>query len=77
MEALWRNWRRQEPNAGSLRSGLGGSLRSVRRCRYRHAPFHNGLMHNGHLLKFLGKSWRLKESAGRRTKAPAKPRAHP
>ena len=31
-------------------------------------PLLDRLMHHGHLLKFLGKSWRLKESAERLAK---------
>jgi len=33
------------------------------------APLLDRLMHHGHLLKFVGKSWRLKESAERLAKA--------
>ena len=29
------------------------------------APLLDRLMHHGHLLKFEGKSWRLREAAGR------------
>ena len=32
-------------------------------------PLLDRLMHHGHLLKFVGKSWRLKESAERLAKA--------
>ena len=32
------------------------------------APLLDRLMHHGHLLKFQGKSWRLKESAERLAK---------
>jgi DNA replication protein DnaC len=32
-------------------------------------PLLDRLMHHGHLLKFIGKSWRLKESAERLAKA--------
>ena len=36
-------------------------------------PLLDRLMHHGHLLKFEGKSWRLKESAARLPKAPHRP----
>ena len=35
------------------------------------APLIDRLMHHGHLLKFDGKSWRLKEAAARVAKASA------
>ncbi|MCA3070132.1 MAG: ATP-binding protein [Rhodocyclaceae bacterium] len=35
------------------------------------APLIDRLMHHGHLLKFAGKSWRLKEAAARVAKASA------
>ena len=35
------------------------------------APLIDRLMHHGHLLKFDGKSWRLKEAAARIAKASA------
>ena len=34
-------------------------------------PLRDGLMHRGHLLKFEGKSWRLKEPAERVAKRAA------
>jgi hypothetical protein len=39
-------------------------------------PLLDRLMHHGHLLKFVGKSWRLKESAERLARR-VKPRNHP
>jgi DNA replication protein DnaC len=39
------------------------------------APLLDRLMHRGHLLKFEGKSWRLKEAAERLTKRPRARRA--
>jgi DNA replication protein DnaC len=35
------------------------------------APLLDRLMHHGHLLKFEGKSWRLKEAAERVAKNPS------
>ena len=36
-------------------------------------PLLDRLMHHGHLLRFQGKSWRLKEAAERAAKQPAIP----
>ena len=49
------------------RLAAAGQERTLTKCAQ--SPLLDRLMHHGHLLKFEGKSWRLKEAAARVAKA--------